>query len=191
MCVIASAVGADPAVPGVSVGKVRLGDTRANVIKKLGKPSKSTQWRSGPFQDTWLGPKPPNDKYGSPVSERIFLHVIYRNSKVVQVEFNSPKFVTPAGISMRSSLAQFRAKYKNPRVRAYTYDDPGGGGYVGYYYDDVKSGIAFTFGVQDNFDARITPEALRIHLRGIPVLPNPGGKPTKANDEIPVGPAEQ
>jgi hypothetical protein len=178
-------------VPGRSVGQVQLGVERVTVIKRIGRPSTSVKWRTGQNQDTWLGPKPPNDQYGSPVSERSFMHVIYRNNKVVQIEFNSPKFKTPSGISMRSSLAQFRAKHKNLRIRAFGYDDPNGGGYIGYYYDDVKQGIAFTFGVQDNFDARATPNSLRVHLPGAPVLPDPGGETMKADLEIPVGPEEQ
>ena len=186
-----SAIAADfPVAPGKSVGKVRLGSARAEVIKSMGKPSKSTKWRTGPTQDTWLGPVPPNNQYGFPSKERTFLHVIYQNGKVAQIEFNSPSFETQSGISIQSSLAQFRSKYKNLRVRAYGYDDPNGGGYIGYYYDDVTAGIAFEFGVQDSFDARTTPSSLRVHLPGKPVLPNPSGEPVKAQDEIPVAPRE-
>lgn len=178
-------------VPGRSVGKIRLGDARSTVIKSMGQPSQSAKWRSGLTQDTWLGPKPANNEDGLPVSERTFLHVIYRNSRVAQTEFNSPRFATASGISTHSSLAQFRAHHRNLRVRAYGYDDPGGGGYIGYYYDDVVKGIAFTFGVQDEFDARITPHALRVHSPGTPVIIDPGGKAEKAKDEIPVGRKEQ
>ncbi|MDQ3812588.1 MAG: hypothetical protein M3347_01400 [Armatimonadota bacterium] len=167
-------------VPGRSVGKVRLGMTRTTVHQKLGKPGKTARWRSGLVQDSWLA---------SPVKEfdeRTFVHVLYKKNKAIQIEFNSPRFVTTTGISMRSSLAQFRAKHKKPRVRAYVYADPDGSGYVGYYYDDVKRGLTFELGTQDYFDARATPHSLRVHLPGRPVLPDPGGKPTPARDEIAV-----
>jgi hypothetical protein len=105
---------------------------------------------------------------------------------VVQIEFNDPKYKTAGGISVGSTLAEFRAQHKRPRVRAYVYDDGEGSGFVGYYYDAVAGGIAFSFGTQDNFDANTIPEALRIHAPGVPVIPDPGGKPTPANDERPV-----
>ena len=176
-------------VPGRSVGKIQLGAARTAVLKILGKPSKSVKWRSGPTQDTWLGPKPPADQYGY-ADLPDFLNVIYKNNKVVQIEFSSSKFKTSSGISTRSSLAQFRSKYGKPRVRAYGYDDPNGGGYIGYYYDAVAKGIAFEFGVQDEFDATTTANSIRVHLSGVNVLPNPGGEPMEAKDEVPVRPRD-
>jgi hypothetical protein len=169
-------------VPGKSVGSLRIGDARDAALNTFGKPTRTRRLRSGLLKDSWLGPEP---RSGSEETQ-VFLHVIYRARRVVQIEFNDPKYKTAGGISVSSTLAEFRAQHKRPRVRAFIYDDGEGSGYVGYYYDAVAGGIAFSFGTQDNFDANTIPEALRIHAPGVPVIPDPGGKPTPANDERPV-----
>lgn len=169
-------------VPGKSVGAVRLGDTRDAVFLTLGKPSETKRWRSGLVRDSWSGPAP---AAGSEDSQ-IFFRVLYRAGRVVQIEFNDPKYKTATGISIESTLTEFRAQYKRPAVRAYVYDDGEGSGFVGYYYDSVRGGLAFSFGTQDYFDATMIPEALRVHPAGQPVIPDPGGKPTRANDERPI-----
>src|SRR5947207_368928 len=133
--------------PGQRVGSVRLGDARAATIKALGKPSETKRWRSGLVRDAWLKPGKPADS----TEEQTFFNVIYRANRVVQIEFNDPKYKTADGISIESTLAQFRVHHRHPRVRAYAYIDEGSG-FVGYYYDDVRSGIAFSFGTQDYFD---------------------------------------
>lgn len=168
-------------VPGKSVGAVRLGDARDAALNTLGKPSKTKRWRNGLIKDSWLGPELPPGSSDS----QIFLNIIYRARRVVQIEFNDPKYKTAAGISIESTLAQFRAKHRRPRAHAYAYIDDGSG-FVGYYYDDIAGGIAFSFGTQDYFDATVIPEALRVHAMGQPVIPDPGGKPTRANDERPI-----
>lgn len=170
-------------VPGKSVGSVRLGDLRDAVFMTLGKPSETKRWRSGLVKDSWLGPEPAQNSADS----QIFFKVIYRRGRVVQIEFNDPKYKTAAGVSVASTLAEFRAQHKRPRARAFVYDDREGSGFVGYYYDDVAGGIAFSFGTQDYFDATTIPEALRVHASGQPVIPDAGGRPTKATDERPVG----
>jgi len=180
---LASAAPRFPVVPGVSVGRVRLGDAPATVRRKMGKPSQKVRRADGLWQDSWLGPEP---KAWSSQQQRDF-RVIYKNGKAVQIEFNTPDFITTRNISTKSSLRQFRAKHPRPRVRAYTYLDEGGGGHVEYYYDDVRGGLCFQLGTQDYFDARVTPESLRVHRRGVPVIITAGGKPTKASDELRVG----
>src|SRR4030095_214129 len=120
-------------VPGKSVGSLHIGDTRDAALNTFGKPSKTERLRSGLLKDSWLGPEP---RSGSEETQ-VFLHVIYRARRVVQIEFNDPKYKTAGGISVSSTLAEFRAQHKRPRVRAFIYDDGEGSGYVGYYYDAV------------------------------------------------------
>ena len=169
-------------VPGKRVGSVRLGDTRAATIKALGKPSETKRWRSGLIKDSWLG----LDKQPGAEDSQLFFKVVYRANLVVQIEFNNAKYKTANGISIDSTLAEFRAKHKRPRLSAFEYADGDGGGYAGYYYDDVAGGIAFSFGTQDYFDATVIPGELRVHEAGQPVVFDPGGKAIRGNDERPI-----
>ncbi len=173
-------------VPGERVGSVRLNATIAQVHKLLGNPSKSVKWKTGEVQDNFLGAKPPVDAGGADKYPRHNLTVIYRAGQVVQIEFNSAAFSTDEGISIESSLSDFRDTYGPLKPYAYGMDE---GGYVAYYYDSAANGIAFSFGIQDYFDATINPETIRVHKRGTKVLPDPGGKPQAATDEKPVGEA--
>lgn len=186
-------------VPGKSAGKVWLGATRATVHRLLGKPGQTsvrkliggprggvrylpgTQSMTSVLVDEWLGPVPKDGWSGE--GQRRFA-VIFHLNRAVQLEWNAPQYRTAGGISVSSSLAQFR-RFFRPVLSSYLFAEDGGG-FRWYVYDDVKRGLAFTFGGQDNYDARIQPETLRIHRPGYAVIPDPGGKPIKANDEIPV-----
>ncbi|HXD34811.1 MAG TPA: hypothetical protein VN643_27070 [Pyrinomonadaceae bacterium] len=167
--------------PGKHVGEISLGMPRDAVWLSLGKPTKVMRWPRGLLKDSWLGPEHPNSE-----ETQIFLNVIYRARRVVQIEFNEPKYKTGEGISVDNTLAQFRAAYKRPIVKAFGYDDGEGSGYVGYYYDAMKRGIAFTFRTQDQFDARTIPEALCVHVAGSQVIVEPRGKPQRPTDEVPL-----
>lgn len=161
-------------VPGKSVGKVALGATRAQVRKLLGKPTE-TAARQFP-RDTWLGPKLPVDKYGATVGERIFLTVVYQNGKAAQIEFNDPRYKTKKGLSVESTVATFRKKHAPLRKTVLAYTE-GGGGFVDYYLDSVKAGIAFEVGTQDIFSEMYLPHSIRIHRAGRRVIVDPGGTP--------------
>jgi hypothetical protein len=173
-------------VPGRRVGKIRLGATRDAVWKRIGKPTRTTRRSGGLVEDRWEYPKT-----RSTSDLPAYIIALFRANKAVQIEFDSPKYATANGFSVRNSLAQFRAKYTNIKTKAYlyTYFENGEplGGHRGYYYDAVRSGIAFEFGAQDVYDARIRPASLRIHPPGKPVIADPDGKPIKASDEVPVG----
>lgn len=169
--------------PGKGVGKVWLGASRHTVRQILGIPKASEVRKDGVIVDEWLGPSVKSDAGWSVARKR--LAVLFRHDRAVQIELNSASYVTADGVSINSSLATFR-KYYRPRLRSYLYLDDGGGGYRGYVYDDPKRGLAFTFGAQDNYDATIRPETLRVHHPGIAALPDPGGKPTVTHDEIPA-----
>ena len=179
-------------VPGKSAGKIWLGAKRETVRRILGKPSVVTKFTSDMVCDAWYGDVAKDDmtarkRAASNLPAILRFAVIYENNRAVQIEFNTPHFRTDKGISTRSSLAQFRKSYR-PFLRSFLYADPeGGGGSRAYIYDDVRRGIAFTFGGQDRYDARVLPERLRIHRRGVRAIPDPGGVRKNYRDEVPVG----
>jgi len=174
--------------PGRSVGRINLGASRKLVWNVLGKPSKTIRRADRFTEDQWMAPNR-RDKH----SQRPSISVIFGADKAIQIQisYDAPQFTTASGFSILSSLAQFREKRPNLQVKAYSYTFYENGqpadGHVSYYYDDVQGGMAFEISVQDYFDARTSPSSLRIHLPGRPVLIDPGGKPTKAVDEVPVG----
>ncbi|HEX8553036.1 MAG TPA: hypothetical protein VF681_15940 [Abditibacteriaceae bacterium] len=170
-----------PVVPGKSVGKVWLGAPRGTVRHILGKPSTIKARGDNLTVDEWLGPEV-KDSWNN-ISQRRFA-VVYRHERAVQIEFNSPSYRTSQGISTNSSLGEFR-KFFRPRLRAYLYTE-GGGGFRYYAYDDRRRGLAFAFGGQDSYDARVLPEILVVHRRGAAMIVNPGGEPGQTSDEIPV-----
>lgn len=177
--VAAIAVAPIPIVPGKSAGKIWLGAPRETVRRILGKPDATSVRGNSISVDQWLGAEV-KDADGN-VSQRRFA-VIYRGDRAAQIELNSPRYSTAQGISMHSSLAQFR-KFFRPSPRAYLYSE---GGFRYYAYDDTRRGLAFAFGAQDSYDARVLPEILVIHRRGVRMIVNPGGEPITANDEISI-----
>ena len=113
-------------------------------------------------------------------NERKFVQVTYRRARVIQIEFNSPRFVAADGVSTGANLA-FLSKKFNLRPRFYSYAERG---YNRNYYDDVARGIAFQRGGNDLLwnlkeDPRGTPQSIIVHRRGYRVLPEAGGRLTR------------
>ena len=90
---------AQPAIfAGEGMGQIQIGETRASVHKKLGKPTKSLRWESvSILQDTWTSNK-----------SKSRLVVLYpaNNPRVAQVETTSPKFYTPEGLSIQANPSE-------------------------------------------------------------------------------------
>ncbi len=162
-------------VPGKSVGTVKLGATRAQLRQLLGKPSE-TAARQYP-RDTWLGAKLPERLRSMSARERAFLTVVYQNGRAAQIEFNDPRYQTRDGLSISSKIGDFRKKRAPLKKTVLAYTE-GGGGFVDYYLDSVRSGIAFEAGTQDTYTETYTPNSIRIHFPGRPVIVDPGGTPT-------------
>ena len=134
-------------------------------------------------RDEWLAPEPPEM---SPET-RLFFVVTYRAGKAAQIEFNSPRFETADGFSVRETLAQFRRRYGRTQVKAFRYNADG---FVGYYYA-VRGGLTFMVGIQEYFDDRVRATSLIVHQPGTPIIPDAGGTPAKPTDEVPHGTLER
>ena len=91
----------DPAIfPGEGMGKISIKETRTSVLKKLGKPTQSFFWDSANIrQDAWIG--------GKTKSRLIVLYINVNSTDLVaQIETTSPGFLTPQGLSIKSSVSQ-------------------------------------------------------------------------------------
>ncbi len=161
-------------VAGQSLGGVRLGSTRAQVVKILGKPTSSFSLKGGFTDDLWRDKNVSTDRNGNPLRHKV--EVIYKAGKVVQVEATSPAFTTANGTSTRSALSSLTDKYPNFRVLVYGYVK-GEGAWQNYYFDDVKKGISYEYeGWQEELYRRSMPSTIIIHKPGTRVLPDAGGK---------------
>ena len=116
------------AIPGRSLGKIRLGMSRLQVHSLLGKPS----------DDTYGGPRDYYFSSSSPQRNEVYFN--YNHGRVVSITFNAPSFKTKDGISINSSLDQIQAHHRNLRNAVYLVQES----FV-YVYDDEKLGIAFLF----------------------------------------------
>jgi hypothetical protein len=161
-------------VPDRSVGKVALGDARAAVLKQLGKPNETRRWKDGTREDHWfaLGGRKRTDSYPPDLT------VFYRGGKVVQASVSSPHFKLADGTSTATTLGSIRKKYPKLKVSEYVFED-----YFGLYFDDVKRGLAFFIGGQDDILGTYKPEQVIVHRAGSPVIPDDHGKRTKVQGD--------
>lgn len=145
-------------VPGRSIGKVHLHSKRHMIIKRLGKPAKTTRHKNGILQDVWF-----SKNRSDFTNKRHQLLVTYKFRRVIQIEVTSPHFATWNGIStkhhMRASMPSQREirmmvrKLKSHRKSRAT-------DYISTYsyYDDVRNGITIVTEL---------PSAEYSHLRSI------------------------
>lgn len=181
LCVLL-AMGTTPAVAqqtvvaGRSLGRVFLGMPRADVWKILHRPGRQRTARGIPAPhprgaytlDTWSG------------AGGRFLSVLCRDGRVVQIEANGPQFATAQGDSRAAPFAAVRRRHPRMRVDAYGFSETDrgqpAGGFVNFYVDDVRRGIAFTSGTQDDESTyddlpKLKPDTLIVHAPGARALP--------------------
>ncbi len=153
------------AVPGRSVGRIFLGMARPDVWKILGNPvQKHTvpHGRDVYTEDLWV--------------TGYTLSVYCEHGVVVQIEFNSPRFTTPEGLSTQTDLDQICRTDRSLTVSSYNmrYEPDYVGYTVGFYFDDAARGIAFCYETDGGITAayrRGWPDTISIHRPGRPVLP--------------------
>jgi hypothetical protein len=166
------------AVPGRSVGRVFLGMERADVWKILGKPRYSDTVLHGMSrykEDEW------SSKTG-------LLTVVLEQDKVIQVEFDSPKFTTADGLSTQSTLDQIHSHSPSMTVHVYhrVFREPNGtwDGSDDCYLDDASRGIAFTVEVpdQDVYYLDEQPYTIIVHRPGYSAVPVSDGSWLKRSE---------
>jgi hypothetical protein len=118
--------------PGQSIGEIRLGDSRAAVRRKLGKPSKTFTSHGRRAVDHW--------ERQSALDE---VEVVYEGDKACQIEVSADRYKTVSGLSPAGTLASVKSVYPKLRSTFYLYNTEDGKGLE--YYDDIRRGIAFVF----------------------------------------------
>lgn len=120
-----------------------------------------------------------------------FVEVIYQGGKVVQIETNSPLFVTHEGVFVGNHPTRVAAKYSPLHGSGYLYGPPNpdtGIGYNRYYEDNIKRGIAFALETSPHasFSPEDTVAAIVVHSPGRPVIARPYGFKPLPEDANPL-----
>jgi curved DNA-binding protein CbpA len=176
-------------------GGVWIGSSRIQVEDTFEQPSLKFSRPDGLSEEMWFTP-----------GSKGYISIVLQNDEVAQVE---SVISTPGGDLLPGAksihLGEVKKDHPNLQVSAYgyglskyagvdghdaenAYDEETKhfqGDAVTYYYDDVKSGITFAFGVQDYFDKNIQIEKIIVHKPGIPVFPASNGKSQPPVDEVP------
>jgi hypothetical protein len=156
---------------GVRIGRVYLGDSKATVHRRLGKPTASFTSAGGLVSELWKGSQ--NPKTGVPFR----LEVVYRRGIVAQIETTNPRFRLANGLNVNSSDSEWWDTYGDPTQRVLKYPKRN----REYRYDDWKAkGIAVEQYYQLQRDGSVvsSPETLIVHRKGVAVIPDFGGVPS-------------
>lgn len=158
-------------VPGVSIGRVSLGEAQDAVRRKLGAPTVSFGLNNGLTSDLWRAASAKRWDGQAHTFE-----VVYRRGVAVQIEATNPIFTTSRGLGLKSSdEAWQRAFGKRDENKQYKYT----GGKRDQGYDDwIASGFALEYQFLPGgaaAEAPIQMHTLIVHYKGVPVIPDPGG----------------
>lgn len=159
-------------VPGQSLGKIAIGEPRGQLLMAIKrKQTANYDLKNGLVEDEWTWRVPSKNDSMAKISVTVW----YRKDKVVQIEMLDP----PDSMSKLPSFNSLIDNNKNLKkvcysVGCYTQNGEYDGGYILFYYDDVKRGIAYGASVQDDFILTSKPESITVHALGRPVIPFSG-----------------
>lgn len=147
-------------MPGHSLGRVWLGAPHATVRRIWGRPFLIQ--RDGSYTvEYWRTDKKNPNRY---------INATFKRGRVVQLESDSPRFVTPHSVSIRSNLGYIRRVFGTLRLFSFGRDDPDPevAGHAANFLDSVARGIAFELdlGYHADVSASFVPHAVFVHRRG-------------------------
>ncbi len=151
---------------GVRLGRVFIGDSRAAVGRRLGKPTRTFTLGRGLTSQLWRGKKPGD------TGRLNTLEVVYRSGVVIQIEATSLVFKTPGGLSLSSARDEWEDAYGKPAQTDYYYDSSGA---RKRYLDWKRSGIALELLESGDGGGEFTYQTLIVHRKGYSVIPDRGG----------------
>ncbi len=146
---------AQQVVPGVSVGKVKLGMTASQVRAVMGKPTADGTIDSSTEEMVWVGKLRSEPGF----RRREFFSVYLRKGKVVQIETSWPSYKTPAGLTTEATWRQLVSEFPGGRLksRSYPWDDET---LVLYAGDQVERGLTWVRGAIGK-DMPVQPDRTR------------------------------
>lgn len=150
-------------VAGKSLWEFKLGEPRSLAVSQAAKrwpAAKRLPTRTRPdgtVEDWWTFP------YGE---FSVWFEASSRKGRVTQLmlQTNAEDYITS------STFADLQ-KHHTFKESVYDFTDPGGGGYVGFFFDDVARGVCYSIGTQDVFMLTYRPDGIIIHPPNTPVHP--------------------
>ena len=166
-------------VPGERIGLISLGESQAAIRRRLGVPATSFKLNNGLSSDLWRSRS--SRRWDGQLHT---FEVVYRRGVAVQIEATNPHFRTAGGLGLNSSDAAW-ARAFGPREESKQFRYTGAKKPQGYE-DWVSRGFALEYvilpgdtgGNDTNVDegAPVEMHTLIVHYRGVPVIPDPGGR---------------
>jgi hypothetical protein len=159
-------------VPGKGIGKLRLEMGVLEAIRLRGRPQ-STEWVG---VSSAKNPKPTPTttlellwwEGGTADDPESWLIAHVKREKIVQLSAMGTNYRLTNGISTQSDFTRIRKAYPKLRVRSGYFGSEDEPGYVGYFFDEIAQGLAFTKGTQDDIATynslpKSFPESLVVH----------------------------
>ncbi len=159
-------------VPGHSLGKITIGELRESVLATFpSRPTGNYDLKHGLVEDEWMTKA--SNKDG--IDYSVGISIWYRQGKVIQIEYFNQSTDKPQLSSFNTIVSSDKnIKKVNYKMGCYNQSGEWAGAYELVYYDDIKKGIAYGLGVQDDYILTMKPEYIAIHAPGTPVLPTRG-----------------
>ncbi len=158
--------------PGKAIGKLRLGMGVAEALRLRGKPQNVEKVGLS----THKKPKPSPTAYkellwwegGTADEPESWLVALVKGEKILQLSAMGAGYVLPTGISTLSDFTKVRKAYPKLAVHAGYFGSEEEPGYVGYFFDEPRHGVAFTIGTQDDIATynslpKSPPESIVVH----------------------------
>ncbi len=158
--------------PGKGIGKLRLGMSVREALRLRGKPN-STE-RIGLSTNKHPKPQLTRDQEllwwegGTADDPESWLVASIHRERIVQLAAMGVDYRLPSGLSTASEFALIRKTYPKLTVRVGYFGSGDEPGYVGYFFDSLPLGVAFTKGTQDDVGLhnelpKLTPESIVVH----------------------------
>lgn len=170
-------------LPGYSLGKVQLGQSRETVHRLMGKPAVEEQRecrrldfgspKMGKLDlDRWYRTGMEGDSFNEP---RGTFEVLYKGGRVIQVTTNLDGYRTVEGLSVKSPIKAFIKRYGEADETPFDYDAdrPGGSSHAMVtYLAFEKAGLSLISDFHGGFESPTAVDRVSVHSKGMSYVLN-------------------